>query len=191
MLATSTAEPWAQDATALAQEAGAIRRQIEEARALAEAAAALRDAELEASVLRRHLERQVAAERHRLDRERRRAAGGLYAGERRSPGQTSRVAVHPKAWETLKGEALRRRSSVGYLVGALVTGAVRHNKLLPDLAGERCATQRFARLLLVDADTWLAFRSLALDARVTTTRAVGALVEVEAVRLGWKPEVER
>lgn len=165
-------------------EAATIRRQVREARELAGAAAVLREAELEAAALRRRLERTIAAEQRRLDRERRRSEGGLYAGQPRSDNRPTRLAVDAGAWEALKAEAIRRRSSVGYLAGKLVVDAVRHNKL-PRVGEHRGATQRFARLVLVDAETWTAFRSMAFDAHVTTTRMVGVLVEREARQLGW------
>ncbi len=168
-------------------EGAAIRREVEEASALAEAALQLRDAELEAAALRRRLARTIAAEERRLDRERRRAEGGLYAGQARADNRPTRIAVDAEAWEVLKGEAIRRRSSVGYLAGQLVAHAVRHNTLPHLSAGDRCVTQRFVRLVRVDVDTWTAFRSMAFDAHVTTTRMVGVLVEHEARRLGWRP----
>ncbi len=171
---------------AMRAEAAVVRRQIEEATALADAARALRDAELEAAALRRRLQRTIAAEERRLDRERRRAEGGLYAGQSRAENRPTRLAVDPGAWAVLKGEAIRRRMAVGYLAGRLVNDAVRHNKLPRVAEDDRCATQRFARLVLVEPEVWTAFRSMAFDARVTTTRMVGVVVENEARRLGWK-----
>ena len=167
-------------------EAAAVRRQVREATELADAASVLRDAELEAAALGRRLERTIRAEKRRLDRERRRAEGGLYAGQSRSDNRPTRLAVDSEAWEVLKGEAIRRRTSVGYLAGQLVIDAVRHNKLPRARDEGRCATQRFARLVLLDAETWTAFRSMAFDAHVTSTRMVGVLVETEARRLGWR-----
>lgn len=163
-----------------------IRRQIGEAHALADAAAELRDAELEAAALRRRLQRTINAEKHRLDRERRRAEGGLYAGQSRADNRPTRVAVDAEAWEVLKGEAIRLRTSVGYLAGRLIADAVRHSKLPRVEHDERCVTQRFARLVRLDIDTWTTFRTMAFDAHVTTTRMVGVLVEHDARRLGWR-----
>ena len=167
-------------------EAEAIRRQTQEATELADAAAILRDAELDAAAMQRRLQRSISAEKHRLDRERRRAAGGLYAGQPRADNRPTRVAVDAEAWETLKGEAIRRRSTVGYLVGRLIADAVRHSKLPRIPADDRGLTPRFARLVRLDVDTWTTFRSMAFDAHVTTTRMVGVLVEHEAHRLGWR-----
>ena len=167
-------------------EAEALRRQTREATELADAAAVLRDAELDAAALQRRLQRSIRAEKHRLDRERRRGEGGLYAGQPRADNRPTRVAVDAEAWETLKGEAIRRRTSVGYLVSRLVADAVRHSKLPRVPQDARGVTPRFARLVRLDVDTWTTFRSMAFDAHVTTTRMVGVLVEHEARRLGWR-----
>jgi hypothetical protein len=87
----------------------------------------------------------------------------------------------------LKGEAVRRRTSVGYLVGRLVADVVRQSTLPRIPADDRCVTQRFARVVRVDVETWTSFRSMAFDAHVTTTRMLGLVVEREARRLGWRP----
>jgi macrodomain Ter protein organizer (MatP/YcbG family) len=185
-VAQRPAPPKAPTAEDMRVEAEAIRRQIAEATELADAAAMLRDAELEAVALRRRLQRTISAEKHRLDRERRRAEGGLYAGQSRADNRPTRVAVDVDAWEVLKGDAIRRRSSVGYLVAQLIADAVRHNKLPRIPADDHSVTPRFARLVRLDVENWTAFRSMALDARVTTTRMVGVLVEYEAHRLGGR-----
>ncbi len=174
-------------------EAGTIRREIEAATALAGAALALRDAEVEAAALRRRLIRSIGAERRRLDHERRRAEGGLYAGQPRSDNRPTRLAVDPDAWEVLKGEAIRQETTVGYLAGQLVIDAVRHS-VLPKHSADGSMKPRFARLVLVDTETWIDFRTMAFDAHVTTTRMLGVLVEAEARRLasrraGRKPAV--
>lgn len=49
---------------------------------------------------------------------------------------------------------------------------------------------RFARLF-VDDETWRAFRARAVEAEVTVARLVGLVVESEARRVGWRPEVDR
>ena len=115
------------------------------------------------------------------------AEGGLYANQPRAENRPTRLAVDAGAWETLKGEAVRRRTSVGYLAGRLVVDVVRHNALARVPADDRCVTQRFARLMRVDVETWTTFRSMAFDAHVTTTRMLGFVVEREARRLGWRP----
>ena len=168
-------------------EAEAIRRQTQEATELADAATMLRDAELEAAALRRRLQRTISAEQRRLDREQRRAEGGLYANQPRADNRPTRLAVDAGAWEVLKGEAVRRRTSVGYLAGRLVADAVRYNSLPRVPADDRCVTQHFARLVRVDVETWTSFRSMAFDAHVTTTRMLGLVVEREARRIGWRP----
>lgn len=178
------APPGGWSADDMRAEAAAIRREIEEATAIAGAAQQLRDAEVDAAALRRRLVRTIKAEQHRLDRERRRAEGGLYAGQPRADNRPTRVAVDAEAWEVLKGESIRRRTSVGYLVGRLVTHAVQHSALPHVSADDRCVTQRFVRLVRVDVDMWTAFRVMAFDAHATTTRMVGVLVEHEARRLG-------
>lgn len=168
-------------------QAAEVRREVSEAIELAEAAAILRDAEVKAAEVRRRLQRTIEAEKRRLDRERRRAQGGLYADQQRADNRPTRLAVDGGAWEVLKGEAVRRRTSVGYLAGQLVADVVRHNTLPRVPADDRCVTQRFARLVRVDVETWTSFRSMAFDAHVTTTRMLGLVVEREARRLGWRP----
>jgi hypothetical protein len=174
-------------AAQLRAEAALIRRQLDEAHELATSASILRDAELKAAEVRRRLQRTIEAEKRRLHRERRRAEGGLYANQPRSESRPTRLAVDAGAWEVLKGEAVRRRTSVGYLAGRLVADAVRHNTLPRAPADDRCVTERFARLVRVDVETWTSFRSMAFDAHVTTTRMLGLVVEREARRLGWRP----
>jgi hypothetical protein len=178
--------PKALNADELYAEAAEVRRRVGEATELAAAASTLRDAELKASEVRRRLQRTIEAERRRLDRERRRVEGGLYANQPRADNRPTRVAVDPDAWEVLKRESVRQQTSVGYLVGKLVADAVRHNKLPRVSDDDRCAARRFARMVLLDLETWTAFRAMAFDAHVTTTRMVGLLVENEALRLGWR-----
>jgi hypothetical protein len=168
-------------------EAVALRRQLEEADELAAAAAILRDAELKAAEVRRRLQRTIETEKRRVHRERRRAEGGLYANQPRAENRPTRLAVDVRAWEVLKGEAVRRRTSVGYLASGLVADVVRDNTLPRVPADDRRGTQRFARLVRVDVETWTSFRSMAFDAHVTTTRMLGLVVEREARRLGWRP----
>jgi hypothetical protein len=171
-------------------EAAKIRREIAEATALAEAAWVLRDAEVEAAALRRRLERTVAAEARRVERERLRAEGGLYANQPRSDARATRLAVEPGAWNVVKNEALSRRVAVGYLVARFVADAVAHNTVPRAVRDERCVTQHFIRLIGLDVETWTTFRAMALDAHVTSTRMVGLVVEAEARRLGWRPSAE-
>jgi hypothetical protein len=86
---------------AMRAEAARIRREVAEADELASAASVLRDAEWKASVLRWRLQRSIQAEQRRLERDRLRAAGGLYANQGRSDGRPTRMAVDPEAWELL------------------------------------------------------------------------------------------
>ena len=167
-------------------EAAMMRREIAEATALAEAAMVLRDAEFEAAVLRRRLQRSISAERRRLELERRRAEGGVYANQARSDGRPTRLAVDPEAWDVVKARSIRRRTSVGYLVGRLVADVVSHNALPAVDRYDRCVNQRFVRLIDLDVETWTSFRAMAFDAGLTTTRMLGVLVEREARRLGWR-----
>jgi hypothetical protein len=175
-------------ADAMRAEAERMRREIAEATALAEAGWALRDAEWKATVLRWRLQRSISAEQRRLERDRRREEGGFYANQPRSDGRPTRLAVDPEAFDFLKSYAIRRRTSVGYLVGQLVADAVSHSALPRGVRDDRCATQRFIRLIALDVETWTTFKAMALDAHVTSTRMVGALVEHEARRRGWRAE---
>ncbi len=170
---------------AMRARAARIRREVAAAEALASAAAELRYAEEKASVLRWRLQRSIQSEKRRLERDRRREEGGLYANQQRSDGRPTRMAIDPEACEFLKAYAVRRRTSVGYLVGRLAADVVSHNALPRIDRDDRCVTQRQIRLIGLDVETWTSFRSMAFDAHVTATRALGAVVEREARRLGW------
>jgi excisionase family DNA binding protein len=168
---------------AMRREAAKMRREIAEATALAEAAWALRDAEVEVAALRRQLQRSISAEERRLEQERRRAEGGLYANQARSDGRPTRLAVDPEAWDVLKARSIRRRTSVGYLVGRLVVDAVAHNALPRIVRDDRPATRRFVRLIDLDVETWTTFRAMALD---TTSQRLGcSAASSKPRRVGW------
>jgi hypothetical protein len=146
----------------------------------------LREAKEAAAVAERRAERADASLRRlqeRLD------AGGLYAGQRRTPNRPTHVEVDAEAWAVVKRDATARSLTVAAAVGALLTEAVtggiptRHHGASDDQTVGRQA-QRYARLIVDDA-TWTAFRAAAVDAAVTTARAVGLVVEAEARRLGW------
>ena len=109
-------------------------------------------------MLRWRLQRSIKAERRRLERDRRREEGGLYANQHRSDGRPTRMAVDPEAWEFLKAYAIRRRTSVGYLVGRLVADVVSHSALPRINRDDRCVTQRQVRLIGLDVETWTSFR---------------------------------
>lgn len=147
----------------------------------------LREAEEAAGVAERRAQRAETS----LQRLRERlAAGGLYVGQRRTPNRPTHVEVDAGAWAVVKRDAAGRELTVAAAVGALVTEAA--PKALPTLdrvRGDHAVgrqAQRYARLF-VDDGTWTTFRAAAVDAAVTTARAVGLVVEAEARRLGWSP----
>lgn len=174
-----------------------LRREAEDAWEHQDALAELREAEYLAGVaFRRERRVEDSFERHR-ERERRRAAGGLFAGQQRSPNRPTHVEVADDAWRVVKAAALEAQLTVSEAVGRLVAAAAESGVpaepavfgspgsaegVRERLAGRRAA--RFARLF-VDDDTWGRFRGTAVDAAVSTARAVGLVVEAEARRLGW------
>ena len=117
-------------------------------------------------------------------------AGGRYAGQRRTPNRPTHVEVDRDAWAVVKRDATAREVTVAATVGALVTQAVTNSISAGEPAsGDQThgrQAQRYARLF-IDDNTWTAFRTAAVDAAVTTARAVGLVVEAEARRLGWSP----
>lgn len=124
-------------------------------------------------------------------------AAERYFRNRRSPNRPTHVEVDEPAWLAVKAEAARQRLQVGDVVGLLVKTAVegglspQRPRVSPRRPSAGRRANRFARLLGVDDETWARFRALAVDARVSTARAVGLVVEHEAWRLGWRPEVEQ
>ena len=168
-----------------------------EAWRLTQAAAALLNRESQAA----RLDRAAAKVAQRLDRaketERKRAVGGLYAGQHRSPNRPVHAEVDDEAWFFVKADALRRRKYVGEVVGQLVVRASRGlsiglytDGLAGEHAGGRRAT-RFVRLVGVDDERWATFRARGVDTDVTAARLVGLVVEAEARRLGWTGQAER
>jgi hypothetical protein len=187
------------DPSALRQQAAVLRAATAQALALEAAAAELADAEYDAAVVRRRLQRAERSYRRRSDLETRRAAGGLYSGQRRSPNRPTHVEVDDRAWATLKRKAARQGRAVGEVVGDLVATAADAG-IPPERTSERRSERsaasgrraaRYARLFLPDDDTWLRFRARAVDVSVSIARAVGLVVEHEARRLGWRPEAGR
>ena len=166
----------------------AIERRMEDMRRAAEleeVAWELRLVEREAAVQRRRIERKQRTLERAAEREAKRAAGVLYADEKRRPNRPCHAEVDPDVWRVLKAEALRRRQTIGVLAGAVVASATEHP--LPRSALERGAPQaqqRFVRLIGVDDETWQAFRVRASDAGVTVGRALGAVFASEARRVG-------
>jgi hypothetical protein len=187
------------DVAVLRRQTAELRAATAQALALEAAAAELLDAEYDAGVVRRRLERAERSYRRRADLDARRAAGGLYVGERRSPNRPTHVEVDDLAWSALKVHAARRGRGVGAVVGDLVARAAdagvpaerdserRSERRTSD--GRRAA--RYARLFLPDDDTWFRFRAQAVAVSVSIARAVGLVVEQEARRLGWRPGTER
>lgn len=167
------------------------RRRIDEAWDLALAAADLADAEWDERVLRRRVERQLGALQRRARIEEQRAAGGMYAQEIRTPNRPTHVEVDPDAWSVVKQRAFERGLLVGTAVAELVERTAEHG-----FTGQRnpqqprSAARRFARLFVED-EMWRAFRARAVEAEVTVARLVGLVVEAEARRVGWRPEIDR
>jgi hypothetical protein len=187
------------DAAVIRRQAAELRAATSQALALEAAAAELLDAEYDAGVVRRRLERAEGSYRRRADLEARRAAGGLYAGERRSQNRPTHVEVDDHAWSTVKAHAAHRGRAVGAVVGDLIARAADDGlpaERNPERRSERRSSAgrraaRYARLFLPDDDTWPRFRAQAMAAPVSIARAVGLVVEQEARRLGWRPETER
>lgn len=183
--------PTSDDLEALRAAREETRRRIDEAWDLALAAADLADAEWDERVLRRRVERQLAALQRRARIEEQRAAGGMYAQEIRTPNRPTHVEVDPDAWSVMKQRAFERGMLVGTAVAELVERTAESG-----FTGQRNPQQprsdahRFARLF-VDDNMWRAFRARAVEAEVTVARLVGLVVEAEARRVGWRPELDR
>jgi len=143
-----------------------------------------RDALYQAGVMQRRLLRHDAALHRRVEIEKLRVDGTLSREERRFQNRPAHVDVDPSAWAAVKRDAIRRREPVGAHVGQLVVQFTDAGAPPPH-SSVRTAEHRFARLT-VDDDHWATFRGIAVDARVTTARLVGLVVEAEAVRLGWR-----
>jgi hypothetical protein len=147
----------------------------------------LREAKEAAAVAERDAERADASLRRLQERL---EAGGLYAGQRRTPNRPTHVEVDREAWSTVKRSAAARSLTVAAAVGALVAEAATVGISCENPAGTDQVVgrqaRRYARLFIED-DKWTAFRAAAVDAAVTTARAVGLVVEAEARRLGWSP----
>lgn len=78
------------------------RERLARAWELVELAHRLMERSTGAAILRRRLDRLQGVNGRRLDRERRRADGGLYAGERRSPHIPTHVEVSDEVWRAIK-----------------------------------------------------------------------------------------
>jgi hypothetical protein len=105
---------------------------------------------------------------------------GSYWRDRDARRRASRpvhVLVDPAAWERAKAIAQAKRSSVGTLVGGLVTHEVRRPRRRQDVPASSPADVRLFARIAVQPETWSAARSLASRAGVTVERFVGVLVE--------------
>jgi len=126
------------------------------------------------AVLQRRLDRLQSVNGRRLDRERRRADGGLYAGERRSPNIPTHVEATDEAWRAIKKDVAGRQwatlgGAVGDLVAAVADGhsgdlraTVNHRQALSAPPAGRRA-RKFVRLLGVEPDQWRRFRDAVDD----------------------------
>ncbi len=148
----------------------------EQAMALADAAYEYDEALRRGAIERRRVMRKAEAIRNR----RRRESERDYATEPRRPNHPVKIDVDPAAWATVKRAAYWERLAMGDKVAQLVARAVQ-DRVVPRRSPARTPQRRFARLF-VDAETWAAFRALALDAHVSAGRLVGLLVEREAKR---------
>ncbi len=149
-------------------------------------------------VVARRIERMTRPHAKRIETERRRAEGGMYAGEKRSPNRPTQVEVDPLAWTVLKAHAVRHRKSLAGVVGKLLVKSFDRSleslvqesgdsrPSAPDSAPRPRPERRFARLFIDDED-WLRFRERATRESVSVARLVGIVAEDEARALGWRP----
>jgi len=170
--------------------ASALRAAGDVSRMLFDAAIEYDEADQQAAVLRRKIERKRDYLRRREERRRERLEQG-YPNEPRRPNRPVHVEVDPEAWDTVKRDAMLRQVFVGRAVAALVSSSVDDGIPAAGRAATRAGqtgrrARRFARLFL-DDDTWARLRARALDADVTSARAIGLVVEAEARSLGWRP----
>lgn len=161
---------------------------------LAELANRLMERSTGTAILQRRLDRLQSLNDRRLERERRRAEGGLYAGERRSPNIPTHVETSDEAWNAIKKDVAGRQwatlgGTVGELVAAIAEGdsgdlraeISSGHRAPPPSAGRRA--RKFVRLLGVEPHQWRCFRAVAVGMDVTTARLVGIVVEAAAQRL--------
>jgi hypothetical protein len=149
------------------------RQRTEQALAREAATAEYEEARYQAEIARRRIERAQAARARRRER--------MGSNDRHRANRPVKVDVDAQAWALMKRDAIRQRLTVGEYVGELVcrsaqSGVKPRRRSAPDLV------RRFARLV-VDGETWAECRVLAVDARVSTGRCVGLLVELEARRI--------
>ena len=170
------------------------RQRLARAWELAKLANRLMERSTGTAILQRRLDRLQSLNDRRLERERRRAEGGLYAGERRSPNIPTHVETSDEAWNAIKKDVTGRKwAALGGAVGELVAAvadsdsgglraSVSRGQTTPRPSAGRRA-RKFVRLLGVEPDQWRRFRAAAVDMDVTTARLVGIVVEAAAQRL--------
>lgn len=124
--------------------------------------------------------------RDQLDRQQERIEAkkaGTYwrhRDDQRVARQPTHVLVDRDAWDRVKIQAVTRSSSLGVLVGQLVTAEVRRPRARdwsPDASGHREREARLFARLSVSKETWGRFRVLSSGNQVTIERFIGALVE--------------
>jgi hypothetical protein len=142
-----------------------------------------------AEVQRRRIQRKVASTKRQARIAERKAAGGFYVGQLRSPNRATHVEVDDEAWALVKRDALRRSVTVAAAVAVLVanasTDALSATRKRERVSEDGRRARRFARLFLTDTD-WSAFRALCDEASVPVARGVGLVVEREARRLAGR-----
>lgn len=95
---------------------------------------------------------------------------------RRRATRPAHVVVDPAAWERAKAAAVERRSSVGVVVGELVTREVRTPRGRGSIPGPKATDSRLFARIAVQPETWAAMRKLASRAGAPVERFVGLLV---------------
>lgn len=158
------------DSEALKEVARQYRERAARSLALEEAAIEYNDAVHRADVIRRRIERRQATLQRRAERGEKK--------ENRWANRPVKVEVDAAAWEAVKREAVRRRRTIGFIVGGLVSTSVQDG-VLPRNRPQQMSVRRFTRLYVED-EAWSQFRVIALDAHVSIGRIVGMLVEREA-----------
>ena len=105
--------------------------------------------------------------------------GGYWRARdaRRRATHPVHVLVDPAAWGRAKAAAAARRSSVGVVVGDVVSREVRRPRRRGNLPGPAPSDIRLFTRIAVQPETWAATRTLASRAGVTVERFVGVLVE--------------
>lgn len=126
---------------------------------------------------------RLRAQAERLQQRIEAKAAGTYWRERdshRRATHPTHIVVNRESWNRAKTDAVARRSSIGVLVGQLVTTETRRRPQR-DWSPNRPRAQRpqvrlFARIA-VSTDTWAKFLSLARRSGITIERYLGVLVE--------------